>query len=49
MRRGIEREGLRRKVPDTNPLLEPKLFLELPQIQRPTLSSQNLQYLVAKE
>ena len=40
IRRGLARAGLRRKVPDTNPLLKPKLFSQWPQIQRPTLPTQ---------
>ena len=41
--RGVGRASLRRKVPGTNPLLKPNTFSQSPQIQRPTLPSQNLQ------
>ena len=43
IRRGLGRAGLRRKVPGTNPLLKPKVFSQLPQIQRSTLPSQKPQ------
>ena len=42
IRRGEGRAGLRMKVTGTIQLLEPKVFLQSPQIQRPTLPSQNL-------
>ena len=38
--RGLGRVGLRRKVPGTNPLLKPKVFPQLPPIQRSMLPSQ---------
>ena len=37
--KGLGRAGLRRKVPDTQQLLKPKLFSQSPQIQRPALPS----------
>ena len=43
IRREVGIVGLIRKVPCANPLLKPKVFLESPQIQRPTIPSQNLQ------
>ena len=43
IKRGLGRASLRRKAPGTDPLLKPKVFLQSPQIQRPTLPSQKLQ------
>ena len=45
IRGGLEKAGLRKEVPGKTLLLKPKVFLQLPQIQRLTLPFQEPQIL----